>query len=444
MTKNLKLASAMALAASGSKRGIFGVKAESVNAEEMMKVISGLNTAFEEFKGAQAERDSNIEKKFDDVVTRDKIAKIDAQIEDMMSAVDQANTTLAALQAHGSDGPDNVLSPEMRDYAKAFKAWAKTGEGEGEIQAANRRGGVMADMSVGSDPDGGYTAPVEWDRMITDKLQEITPMRRYAAVQRVSGQGFRHLFNLHGASSGWVGETDPRPKTGTPTFLPYDFSFGEIYANPAITQQVAEDSEIDIVSWLAGEVDMEFSIREGEAFLSGDGVDKPKGILMYDAAAEAALPANKRHPLGPIPETNTGEAAGLSPDGLVDLIYDTPAERITSGSAFYMNRKTHSVVRKMKDGQGTYLWQPPFQLGQPAMLLGYGVRDMNGMPDVAANAIPVMFGDMGQTYRIFDRVGVQILRDPYTNKPYIHFYTRKRVGGGLWNPEYMRYHRVAA
>ncbi|MBN9047649.1 MAG: phage major capsid protein, partial [Rhizobiales bacterium] len=194
----------------------------------------------------------------------------------------------------------------------------------------------------------------------------------------------------------------------------------------------------------AGEVDLEFGQQEGVAFLNGDGVNKPKGILRFDAATETALPAAERHPLGPVLEVNSGAAAGLTPDGLIDLIYDLPSERITPTSAFYANRKTHAAIRKMKDGQDNYLWQPPFQAGEPAQVLGYAARDLSGMPDIAANTIPVIFGDMAMGYRIFDRIGVQVLRDPYTKKPYVLFYTRKRVGGGLWNPEFLRYQRVAA
>lgn len=440
--KKLLLASAALTAPAAARRGIQAVRADGVNAEEMQKVLENLNKGFQALKAKDEQRDKNIAAKFDDVVTKAEIEKVNADLGKMMEAVDKANAMLAAAQAGAGDGPQ--LSEDERALNADFDVFARTGEGESKIKAAMQPGGVLADMTVGSDPDGGLTAPVEWDRQITDKLKIVSAMRRFATVQRVSGQGFKHLYNLRGAASGWVGETDARPKTGTPTVAEYAFAFGEIYANPAISQRLLEDSLIDVAGWLADEVDTEFAAKEGVAFLSGDGVNKPKGVLMYDAAAEGALPANQQHPLGPVLETNTGDANGLTPDGLVNLIYDTPTERVSAASRFYMNRKTHAAVRTMKDGQGNFLWQPPYQLGEPAQLLGYGVAELAGMPDVAAAAIPVMFGDMAEAYRIFDRVGVQVLRDPYTNKPYVHFYTRKRVGGGLWNPEWLRYHRVGA
>ncbi|WP_139975836.1 phage major capsid protein [Ochrobactrum sp. CGA5] len=415
-------------------RGIVAVRAET---GDIKAAIDGVNRAFEEFK---AEHKKELEDVRKDIVQAEKVDRINDDLGKMSKAIDELNVKMALGNVPGKEG--DTETAEMKEYKADFNEWVRTGEGEGKIRSANKSG-VMASMSVGSNPDGGYTAPVEWDRQITDKLALVSPMRRFASIQNVRGQGFKHLYNMHGAGSGWVGETAARPQTNTPQFAEYAFKFGEIYANPGVTQILLEDSEIDIAAYLAGEVDLEFAQQEGVAFLSGDGVNKPKGVLMFDATAEAALPAAERHPLGPVLEVNTGDAAALTSDGLIDLVYGIPSERVTQASAFYTNRKTHAIIRKMKDGQDNYLWQPPYQAGQPAQILGYAVNELSGMPDVAADAIPVIFGDMAQGYRIFDRLGVQVLRDPYTNKPYVMFYTRKRVGGGLWNPEFIRYHRVA-
>lgn len=425
-----------------ARRGIMATFADAGNPADLAKTLQTLNEGFQALKDKSEQRDKNIDAKFDDIVTKAEITKINSDLGDLMKAVDSANAALAAAQAGAGAGVPMASAEELEINA-VFDAFAKTGDGEGKIKAA-MKSGILADMTVGSDPDGGLTAPVEWDRKITDKLKIVSAMRQFASVQQVSGQGFKHLYNLGGTGSGWVGEASTRPKTDTPQVADYEFSFGEIYANPAISQRLLEDSLLDMAGWLAGEVNVEFASKEGVAFLSGDGVNKPKGVLMYDATAEAGLAASLRHPLGPILETITGDANELTPDGLVNLIYETPTERLSANSRFFMNRKTHSDIRLMRDGQNNFLWQPPFQLGQPATILGHGVAELSGMPDVAAAAIPVIFGDMMEGYRIFDRLGVQVLRDPYTNKPYVHFYTRKRVGGGLWNPEWLRYHRVAA
>ena len=418
-------------------RGILSIRAEG---PDIKAAIDGVNRAFEEFKAEHTKEIKEIKAGMADVIQAEKVDRINEEVGKLTAAIDDLNIKMVVGNVPGKEGePD---TPEMKEYKSDFNSWVRTGDDESKIRNANKTG-VMASMSVGSNPDGGYTAPVEWDRQITDKLALVSPMRRFASIQNVRGQGFKHLYNLHGAGSGWVGETDARPETATPKFAEYTFKFGELYAQPGVTQVILEDSEIDIAGYLAGEVDLEFAQQEGVAFLVGDGVNKPKGVLMFDAATETALPAAERHPLGPVLEVATGSAAGLTPDGLVDLVYDIPSERITQNSGFYLNRKSHADVRKMKDGQGNYLWQPPFQAGEPAQILGYAARELSGMPDAEADEIPVIFGDMTMAYRIFDRVGVQILRDPYTKKPYVLFYTRKRVGGGLWNPEFIRYHRVS-
>lgn len=429
---------------SRSMRGLQSVRAENtgVNPEEIKGAIENLNNAFEEFKIENNKQIDDLKSGRNDVIQAEKVERINADIGKLYKAVDEINIKQALASAPKGDTLNDP--PEMREFKANFDKWARTGTGEEQVKAAYRSGGVMAAMTVGSNPDGGLTAPVEWDRQITDKLATISQMRRYASVQNVKGQGFKHLYNVHGAGSGWVGETDARPGTDTPKFAEYEFKFGEIYAQPGISQSLLEDSELNIANYLASEVDLEFAQQEGTAFLSGNGIKKPKGILMYDKASEDALADSDKHPLGHVKESNSGAASAITSDGLIDLVYNIPSERITEASAFYMNRATHATIRKMKDGQGNYLWQPPFQAGQPAQLLGYAVRELSGMPDVAANSIPIMFGDMARSYRIFDRVGVQVLRDPYTNKPYVMFYTRKRVGGGLWNPEFLRYHRVAA
>lgn len=168
-------------------------------------------------------------------------------------------------------------------------------------------------------------------------------------------------------------------------------------------------------------------------------MNKPFGILTYvEGAANAA-----KHPFGAIKAVNSGAAAAITSDGLIDLIYDLPSA-FTANATFAMNRKTQGTVRKLKDGQGNYLWQPSLVAGQPATLGGFPLQDVAAIPDVAANATAVLFGDFKQTYTVYDRVGVRVLRDPFTNKPYVQFYTTKRVGGGVHNPEPMRALKIAA
>ena len=420
-------------------RGIVAVRADAGG--NPMELIERINAAVAEQRENHAAEIAGVRAGFDDVLTREKGERIEASIADLTAQLEAANERIAAASQAGP--ADDNVSPEARQYAENFNAYMRTGRNESDVQAANQAGGIMAAYSVGADEDGGYTSPVEWDRTITTARREISPMRMYASVQSISGRGFTKLYNMGGTNAGWVGETDNRPVTDTSKLRNYSFSFGELYAQPSATQTILDDSEISIEAWLRDEVNFAFANQEGIAFLSGDGQDKPAGLLTFDAAGEAARPANKRHPLGAIAEKSSGAANGITPDGLQDLVYDLPADR-SNGAAFFGNRQTHAALRKMKDGDGNYLWSAPFETGQSPTVLGAPLRELSGMPNIAANAIALAYGNMAETYRIFDRVGIRVLRDPYTAKPYVLFYTTKRVGGGLWNPEFMRFLRIAA
>ena len=380
-------------------------------------ILAQLQNAFEEFKAADAERAKGINAKFDDVVTNDKLAKVNATVGELQSALDKQSLAMAALEMGGSD------KGRMKDaeYSDAFLAHVRKGE-------------VKASLNKGADAEGGYLAPREWDRTITDKLLILSDMRSLATIQTISTNGFKKLFNLRGTASGWVGENAARPETAGPTFGSMDFQTGELYANPAATQQMLDDAEIDLESWLAGEVQTEFAYQEGLAFVSGSGANgRPNGILTYITGGTNAA----ANPLGAITTVNSGAAATLTADGVVNLVQALPTV-FTGNARFAMNKGTQGVVRLLKDTTNNYLWQPSYQAGQPATLLGYPVSEIAAMPALAAGSKSVLFGDFARTYLIVDRVGVRVLRDPYTNKPFVMFYTTKRVGGGVANPESMK------
>lgn len=400
-------------------RGIVAVRADATG--DIKALISDLNKDFESFKATMSDKDKELAKKFDDVVTTEKLERINSSVSDLQAAVDQANTKLAAMSVGA--GGDEVKDKE---YTEAFRAHFRKGE-------------VLASLNKGADDEGGYLAPVEWDRTITDELVQVSQMRQIAQVQRISTAGYKKLFNNRGTGSGWVGETAARPETTTPEFSPLTFTTGEIYANPAATQQLLDDAEINLESWLAGEIQTEFAYQEGLAFVAGNGTNKPAGFLTYvTGAANAAT-----HPWGAIPEVAAAAAAAIASDEIVSMIYALPGE-YTANARFVMNRATLGTIRKLKDGQDNYLWQPSFQAGQPSTLAGFPVTEMPAMPDVAAAAYPVAFGDFRRGYLIIDRMGVRVLRDPYTNKPFVHFYTTKRVGGGVQDPTVLRVLKMAA
>ncbi|WP_375458880.1 phage major capsid protein [uncultured Enterovirga sp.] len=392
------------------------------------KVMLGeLVKAFEEFKTAN---DDKLKAKAD-VVVAEKVDRINTAVGDLQATINELALKVAAARVQpGAELGD--LPPTSPEYVAAFKAHMRKGT---DIDASL----VQAAMTKGSDADGGYFTPIEWDRTITNKLKRISQIRANSRVIAITVNGFKKLFSDRAVGSGWVGETASRPATTTPQIGTLDFTPGELYANPAISQQLLDDAAINLETWLADEVQTEFARQEGIAFLSGDGTNKPYGILTYVTGAANAA----RHPWGAIAAGVSGHATLLTSDGILDLMYSLPSE-FAGAAKLYMNRLTTGAARKLKDGQGNYLWQPSYILGEPQTIAGAPIVEVPDMPTVAANAIVALYGDMEATYLVIDRIGISVLRDPFTNKPYIHFYTVKRVGGGVFNPEPMRALKVAA
>lgn len=390
---------------------------------ELKTTIEALNSAFAEFKAEHGRQLDEVRKGTHDALQALKVDRINAELERLQTQVDEAHAKIQ-LSTLGAPGGRSLKDPE---YSAAFRA---------HIQ----RGDIQAALNKGAAADGGFVAPTEWDRTITDKLVLVSPMRQICSVQTISTGSFSKLFNLRGTASGWVGETAARTETATATFGSLTYSVGEMYANPAATQQMLDDALVDLEAWLAAQVETEFAFQESVAFVSGSGANnRPNGIMTYvTGAANAAA-----HPFGAITATISGNASLLTADGLVNLAHALPTE-YAANARFAMNKSTLRAVRLLKDTTNQYLWQPSFQAGQPSTLLGYPVTEVAAMPDVAANAHPILFGDFARAYLIVDQAGVRVLRDPYSNKPYVMFYTTKRVGGGLLNPEAMKAQKVSA
>lgn len=401
-------------------RGIMAVFAQGNEDADVQKVFAQIA----EFKAKKDKEIADLTAQLATTAKAEDVTALQAKLTEAETALNTMTEQINALQLNGGSGSVNA---EEKAQIEAMQAFMRTGD-------------IRADMKKADDSNGGYLIPTEWDRTVTDKLQEFSPLRSIFYVQSTSKPAFEKLYNMHGATSGWVGEEDARPKTDTPTFKKELFATGEMYANPSATQQILDDAEIDLGVFLANEVQSEFAIQENKAFISGDGAKgKPYGLLTY---AEGGTNANK-HPLGAIKVVKSGNANDITVDSLLDLVYDLP-QSYSQNAVFMMNRKTLAKVRKLKDTTGNYLWQPSLQAGQPSTLLGYPCYEVAEMPDVAANALSIAFGDMKRAYMILDRKGVSVLRDPFSAKPFIQFYTTKRMGGGVTNPEAVRLLKIAA
>lgn len=396
-------------------------------------MVAALQSAFNEFKQTN---DAAVGAKADSAEVQAKLDAINGTLNTLETALNDAALKAAGTMMQGGARP----APSDPEYTNAFASFMRSDSADDHRKlVAAQKQGVRAAMSEGVPADGGLLTPVEWDRTISGRLKLITPMRQEATVISISKSGFTKLFTDRTVGSGWVGETASRPATATPQFTALPFGLGQLYANAAASQDVLDDAEIDLESWLTSEIETEFSRQEGIAFVAGDGTNKPFGFLQYATGGAQAA----RHPWGAIEVVTSGAAAAFTTDKIIDTVYKLPAI-YTPNAKFYTNRTSLGAIRKLKDGQGNYIWQPTFVAGQPSTLAGYAVVDMPDMPAAAAGNLAMAFGDMRETYLVIDRIGFRILRDPYTNKPYISFYCTKRVGGGVKNPDAMKIIQIGA
>ena len=315
--------------------------------------------------------------------------------------------------------------------ASAFGGFVRTGQTV-ELKAFT---GVSGDA-------GGYAVPREIDAAIDRTLTAISPIRRVAQVVKVGSAGYRKLVATGGTPSGWAAETEARPGTATPVFAEIAPPSGELYANPSASQAMLDDAAFDVEAWLAGEIATEFARAEGSAFVNGSGVNRPKGFLTnpVSAAGDATRPFGT---LQYLPSGAAGDFGAAPQERLIDLVQSLRAP-YRQGACFVMNAATVARIRKFKTSDGAFIWSPGLAAGQPATLLGYPVIEAEDMPDVAAGSLGIAFGNFRLGYLIAERSETAILRDPYSNKPFVGFYATKRIGGCVVNAEAVKLMRFSA
>lgn len=398
---------------------------------EIKQVLETLLKGFEDFKQANNERLAKLEK---GESTTDLEAKLGAMQKDIAQALDlkkqieqlESKSNLAGLFGGGakSDNPDKVA------YKTAFfDRFVRKGDIAGLSELASKA------MSIGSPTDGGVAVPEQLDRNIERLQRDLSPMRQLANVVVVGTSDYKKLVNTNGIASGWVGETAARPETNTSKQAELTPFMGEIYANPQVTQQALDDIFYDVEGDVTGQLIEEFAIAEGAAFFAGNGVNKPKGFLAYPNAATG----DSARPFGTLEYVPTGVAgdwpASNRADFLIDIISKLKAG-YRAGSSWTMGKALLFEIMKIKDSTGQYLWQPRLtDNGLGMLLLGYAVNEAEDMPVKAANSLSLGFGNWKRGYTIVDRIGMRMMRDPFTNKPYVGFYTTKRVGGMVVNSE---------
>ncbi len=401
---------------------------------ELKETIEAIGRAFETFKAENDLRIKQIEAKgHADPILAEKVEKINADLSAMSKLKVQIEALETAVARAEFRGGGTQIEPAKAAHAKGWAAYMKKG-----IDAGLRDLEIQASASTLSDPDGGFTVPEQVDAAIDRVTATMSTMRSLATVIAISTDTYKKLVSQGGATSGWVAEKGSRAETSTPTLAEIAINTKEIYAMPYATQALLDDSRVDIGAWLADEVAVEFTEEEGASFISGDGVVKPHGIAAY------TMIANASYAWGKVGFITSGHASLLNnSDKLIDLQHALKSV-YRNGASFLMTDATLSVIRKMKDGDGNYIWRPGLLEGAPDILLGKPIAIDDNVAEIAANAYSIAYGNFKRAYLIVDRLGTRVLRDPYTAKPYVAFYTTKRVGGGITLYEAIKFLKIAA
>ena len=365
---------------------------------------------------------------------------------DILARQDRAEADIASLRGDVDEVKsrlDKVARAATRPAMGAGAASDGT-EVKSFVDGYLRRGREteLKSLSGVSPADGGYAVPRQIDAVIAAELADISPIRAIAQVVQTGTSGYRKLVATGGIASGWVSEAAPRPGTGTPQFAEIAPPAGDLYANPAASQAMLDDVAFDIETWLASEIALEFARAEGTAFVSGTGINQPEGFLSaLTGTAEDGVRA-----FGTVQYIGSGSATGFdaAPDArLIDLIHSLKSGH-RQGAVFVMNASTLARVRKLKTADGAFLWQPGMVEGQPDRLLGYPVIEAEDMPDIAAGTFPIAFGNFRHGYLIAEHSATRVLRDPFTNKPFVHFYATKRIGGKVLDSNAIKLLKIEA
>lgn len=410
---------------------------------ELKGIVDGIQKALAEFKSANDERLAKLEKGAAPGDYEAKLAAVQGELGKLLDLKKDIERIESKQNLQGLAGPlgtKGESNPDKLAYKAAFfDRFVRKGEDSAELKGLQSKA-----VNIGTPADGGYAVPEQIDRAIEKLARDISPMRSVANIVTVGTSDYKKLVNTNGIASGWVGETAARTATNTSSLAEVVPPMGELYANPQVTQQALDDIFYDVEADLSAQLVEEFAVAEGSAFVSGNGTNKPKGFLAYTTAATA----DSSRAFGTLEHIATGVSADFAASNKADALFAVVAalkQAYRNGAGWMMNKAVLFEIMRFKDTTGQYLWQPSLQdNGIGIRLLGFGVTEAEDMPAKAANSLSVAFGNFRRGYTIVDRVGMRMLRDPYSNKPYVGFYTTKRVGGAVVNSEAIKLLKFAA
>ncbi len=410
--------------------------------------------AFEEFKKVNDERIEAVGKGKDSLAAElnAKLVHIEADIKKFSEIKKQLDIEielnrerLEELESRRSS-PGKTVADQLRDEHKThfiewMRAKGQSPQHEVQLQAIQRKMMEQKDITIGVGAAGGFAVPEEISREIERQELLFSPVRRLIKVVRAGTSDYKELVNQRGATSGWVGETGARTATATPQLREAVPTFGELYAYPQVSEWSLDDIFFNVEAWLSEEVAAEFAIQEGDAVIRGDGSSKPTGMLNTTPVLTADHASPLRAAAAYQYIASAGSPVSIVSDSLIDVVY-TLNSAYRAGAMWAMNSVTTGAVRKLKDSDGQYFWQPGLQMGQPDRLLGYGVETWEQMDDVGINNFPIAFGNFRRAYVLADRVGLRVTRDNVTNVGFVRFYIRRREGGIVLNNDAIKWLRT--
>lgn len=423
--------------------------------DEIKRLLEEQGRAFEEFKKANDQRIDQIKKHGEaSAETLQKVDKLNATIDSLKDRLEKAELKLDTPANPRNGGQ---WTAEQEEHLKDFNHWLRNPKDPEAVRSMHEHSRRAKAVSVGTPGDGGYAVPEILLRTIEKKLIDISPMRSLVKVVTAANTDFRALVDVRGESGGWVGEdatSGNRSATSTPGLGQVVPTFGTLYAYPKATEESVNDLFFDVGSWLVDNIVETFAKLEGEAIVSGNGSNKPTGFLngSPSSAGDEDSPARAFGTLqyiptgaaGAFPNDRLGSPPGNPGDPLIDVVYSLkPGYR--RNAAWLANKATISTVRKFKDSEGNYLWQPGLITGQPDRILGYRVAEMEAMPDIGSNTFPMAFGDFSRGYLLVDVVGLRISTDDNITTPgQVKWYVRRRLGGKVYNDDAIKLLKAAA
>ena len=436
---------------------------------DLPDTITKMAEAFEAFKSTHEREIAELKKARPDALTAEQLARIDADLNKLSEAKAAHDAAIAAerkereelelrLQRHNIKGDGDAAKAELElkevnlamaalaaDRRRDFTPLDQNGlELYRKARAKELRYGkdaLDADelkaMSVGSDADGGYIVTPDTSGRMVKKIYETSDIRRIANVQMISTDKLEGSEDLDEAGAGWVGETEARSETSTPKLGEWEIPVHEMFAEPRATQKLLDDASVNVEVWLGDKVGARFGRIENSAFVKGNGIRKPRGFTMYPVAEDSGGGVDWGK-IGFVKSGANGAFAASNPaDRIHDLVGLLKADFL-SGAAFVTKRQVVTLIRKFKDGQGQYLWQPSLVLGEPEQLAGFPIVRAEDLDAPATGSLSLWFGNFNEAYQIVDRQGTRTLRDPFTSKPFVKFYSTRRVGGGVVNFEALK------